>query len=114
MSDQFYNMSGQILQWPDIVSGQFWNVILYTGCGRKILPGNIAFPMVKPTKHHRLELKKQVESGKLLLGSKVVETQHTNYKVDVTDTRNVIETSNSVYAHKIRLLEIRHKLQRKH
>ena len=30
MSDQFYNMSGQILQWPDIVSGQFWNVILYT------------------------------------------------------------------------------------
>ena len=33
MSDQFYYMSDQILQWPDIVSGQFWNVILYTASG---------------------------------------------------------------------------------
>ena len=82
--------------------------------GRKKLPGNIAFPMAKPTKHHRLELKKQIESGKLLLGDKVVETQHTNYKVDVTDTRKVVETSNSVYAHKIRLLDIRQKLLTKH
>ena len=28
-------MSGQILQWPDIVSGQFRNVILYTELGEE-------------------------------------------------------------------------------
>ena len=31
MSGQFHNMSDQILLWPDIASGQFWNVILRTG-----------------------------------------------------------------------------------
>lgn len=33
---------------------------------------------------------------------------HQLQEVDVTDTRKVVETSNSVYAHKIRLLDIRH------
>eukprot|EP00731_Ephydatia_muelleri_P013993 Em0007g1303a len=81
---------------------------------KRKLPGNISFPIAKPIKHHISELKKQVESGKLLVGEKVVETKYTTYKVDATDTSKVLEASSCVFAHKIRLLDIRQKLLKKH
>ncbi|KAL5510055.1 hypothetical protein EMCRGX_G005525 [Ephydatia muelleri] len=59
-------------------------------------------------------LQKYVESGKLLVGEKVVETKYTTYKVDATDTSKVVEASSCVFAHKIRLLDIRQKLLKKH
>ena len=81
---------------------------------KRKLPGNISFPIAKPIKHHISELKKQVESCKLLVGEKVVETKYTTYKVDATDTSKVLEASSYVFAHKIRLLDIRQKLLKKH
>ena len=42
-----------------------------------------------------------------------METEYTTYKVDTTDTSKVVEASSCVFAHKIRLLDIRHKLLKK-
>ena len=44
-----------------------------------------------------------------------METEYTTDKVDTTDTSKVVEASSCVFAHKIQLLDIRHKLlEKKH
>ena len=43
-----------------------------------------------------------------------METKYTTYKVDATDTSKVLEASSCVFAHLIRLLDIRQKLLKKH
>ena len=80
---------------------------------RKKLPGNIPFPMPKPCVIQKQELAKLVESGEILVGEKVVETEYTSFKVD-TVTNCVVQSNCKLAAQKIRLIDIRKRLLAKH
>ena len=80
---------------------------------RKKLPEGIPFPMKKPPSQHRKELSNMTETGELLLGKEVVESTQSTYTLNRADN-TIVETTKTVHARQIRLLEIRKKLLAKH
>ena len=80
---------------------------------RRTLPGSIPFPMPRPQSYQKQLLQKQVQSGTILVGEKVVETQYSSFKVDTT-TNSVLQLNCKLTGQKIRLIEIRKKLLKRH
>lgn len=76
---------------------------------RKLLPGGIPFPM----QHHSAFHKKELQSGEINLGVSVAPTCVSSYSYSKADNK-VVETTSTVYAKKIPLLDIRRKSLEKH
>ena len=69
--------------------------------------------MPKPCAIQKQELVKLVESGEILVGEKVVETEYTSFKAD-TVTNCVVRSNCKQAAQKIRPIHIRKRLLAKH
>lgn len=67
---------------------------------RKVLPGGIPFPM----QHHSAFHKKEVQSAEVNVGVSVVPTSVSSFRYS-KDDNNVVNTTSTVYANKIPLLE---------
>lgn len=80
---------------------------------RKQFPGGVTFPMHRPVNIQKEVLQQRVETGEILLGEEIVETYYTRFTVDKS-TKSVRESTASVHARKIGLMDIRKKLLDKH
>ena len=80
---------------------------------RRTLPGGVPFPMHRHSSVFKEELSKQVQSGDIIEGTPIVPTSITSFSYNSTENE-VIETSSTVFARKIPLLDIRKKLLERH
>ena len=80
---------------------------------QKRLPGGVTFPMHRPVNIQKEVLQQRVETGEILLGEEIVETYYTRFTVEKS-TKSVRESTASVHARKISLMDIRKKLLDKH
>lgn len=80
---------------------------------RKKLPGGIPFPMSRPSSFHRKKLFDLVQAGNVVQGEPIVPVSVPEFAVDKS-SKAITQTSSTVFAKKISLLEIRKKLLEKH
>jgi hypothetical protein len=80
---------------------------------RKVLPGGVPFPMQRSSTFLKKKLFSQVQSGELVQGVNVVPTSVPSFTTNKSE-KTVSQTTTTVFAKKIPLLDIRKKLLEKH
>ena len=79
----------------------------------KLAGGRISHPMFTPSVIHKKKIQDKIDMGELLVGIPIVENKYTKFSVD-KQTNSVIESTECVYGQLVPIIELRHKLLKKH